>query len=292
MFILLCCLSKIPKPLLYGVELLADRCSLRGAAPLQHTILLKRKYTGVSVQTLHPTKFDHGQILAQTPLPGIEAGENSTVKGLEARLAPLGAELLVQTLRERLFVNPISSITHSVEDVRTALNVKKLAFAPKLTAKDREIDWGKDSNESIFLRSTALGDLHNSRHHDEASGIKEGKRIIFAEWTTKSAYQQYICHRVGETIYICVALEDFADNEWRLNFKIPAQFLRVDPDLPDGDAFKEIFTTSMTVEGKRRGMAGSAFAENLRLRNAFGKEVISKDDGRVGVKETLRGEIL
>jgi hypothetical protein len=258
---------------------------------LQHTILLKRKHTGVSVQTLHPTKFDHGQILAQTPLPGIEVGEEPTVEGLEDRLAPLGAELLVQTLRERRFVDPVSSVAHSEEDLKKALEIEKLAFAPKLTAKDREIDWDKDSNESIFLRSKALGLLYNNQIRDDASGIKEKKRIIFSDWTAKSAYQQYICHRLGETIYLCVAVEDVAGGGWRPYFRVPAQFMRVDRALPDGHAFKNIFTTSMTVEGKRNGMAGTTFAENLRLRNAFGDGVVGKDDSRVVVEEVAIRDI-
>lgn len=42
----------------------------KGAAPIQRTLLDNAKYTGVTIQTLHPDKFDHGKILIQSsPIP-------------------------------------------------------------------------------------------------------------------------------------------------------------------------------------------------------------------------------
>lgn len=38
----------------------------KGAAPIQRTLLDNAKYTGVTIQTLHPDKFDHGKILVQS----------------------------------------------------------------------------------------------------------------------------------------------------------------------------------------------------------------------------------
>lgn len=38
----------------------------KGAAPIQRTLLDNAKYTGVTIQTLHPDKFDHGKILLQS----------------------------------------------------------------------------------------------------------------------------------------------------------------------------------------------------------------------------------
>lgn len=38
----------------------------KGAAPIQRTLLDNAKYTGVTIQTLHPEKFDHGKILIQS----------------------------------------------------------------------------------------------------------------------------------------------------------------------------------------------------------------------------------
>ncbi|KAH3901702.1 uncharacterized protein SCODWIG_00395 [Saccharomycodes ludwigii] len=38
----------------------------RGSSPLQYTLLNNDIYTGCSIQTLHPSKFDHGRIIVQT----------------------------------------------------------------------------------------------------------------------------------------------------------------------------------------------------------------------------------
>lgn len=38
----------------------------KGAAPIQRTLLDNAEYTGVTIQTLHPEKFDHGKILIQS----------------------------------------------------------------------------------------------------------------------------------------------------------------------------------------------------------------------------------
>lgn len=68
--------------------------------------------TGVSLQTLHPTKFDHGVILAQTPFPGIKH-DTTTVSELEALLAPMGADMLVQGIKERIYIPP-TQILHGL----------------------------------------------------------------------------------------------------------------------------------------------------------------------------------
>jgi methionyl-tRNA formyltransferase len=69
---------------------------LKGPAPIQHALLKRRLYTGVSVQTLHPAQFDGGTVLAQTPSPGIMIPDGANADDLTKRLADEGANMLVE----------------------------------------------------------------------------------------------------------------------------------------------------------------------------------------------------
>ncbi|KAF2709181.1 Formyltransferase [Pleomassaria siparia CBS 279.74] len=71
---------------------------LSGPAPIHHTLLKHRTKTGVTVQTLHPKYFDRGRVLAQTPSPGIDVPERTTVSALTTILGDQGAEMLVNVL--------------------------------------------------------------------------------------------------------------------------------------------------------------------------------------------------
>lgn len=147
--------SRILKSATYGglnvhPSLLPD---LRGPAPLQHALLNRRTHTGVSLQTMHPTKFDHGVVLAQTPAPGIPIPDDTTPQDLLEILGPMGADLLVKGIEDSLFVPP-----H--QDVCSALPTPTdQAHAPKIHPSDREIDWANWNASDILLRDRVLGRL-------------------------------------------------------------------------------------------------------------------------------------
>ena len=48
-----------------------------GSSPLQYALLNDDKFTGCTVQTLHPTKFDHGDIIIQSSEIPILDDDNS-----------------------------------------------------------------------------------------------------------------------------------------------------------------------------------------------------------------------
>ncbi|PQE30507.1 hypothetical protein CJF32_00010244 [Rutstroemia sp. NJR-2017a WRK4] len=77
----------------------------RGAAPLQHTILQGNKYTGVTLQTLDPHAFDHGDIISQVPIR-IPRPDKITFQGLLELVTPEATKLLTDGIRDRLFLNP------------------------------------------------------------------------------------------------------------------------------------------------------------------------------------------
>ncbi|KAI5809717.1 formyl transferase [Peziza echinospora] len=118
--------------------------ALRGAAPIYHALLSNHPFTGVSIQTLHPTLIDYGTILLQSeeiPIP-----EATPYAKLHDQLAVLGAHMLVHTCRERLFIQPYTPL-----DPRYPPST-----APKVTKEDAKINWSTMSAEDLERRAGAL----------------------------------------------------------------------------------------------------------------------------------------
>lgn len=105
----------------------------RGAAPVQHALLAGDPTTGVTTM-LMDRGLDTGPVLEQraTPiLPDDDAGS------LGGRLAGIGAELLVHTLRT------LSEITPRPQDPEAATS------APKLRPVDRELRWDEPAERLV-----------------------------------------------------------------------------------------------------------------------------------------------
>lgn len=140
---------RILQSLVYGglnihPSLLPD---LRGPAPLQWTLLANRSHAGCTLQTLHPKEFDRGHILAQTPAPGIPIPEDCTSAQLLDVLAPEGARLLVDGLKQNLHVPPyppppIGRPTPFTPTPTPMPGPARLRHAPKIHKLDLRIDWG------------------------------------------------------------------------------------------------------------------------------------------------------
>lgn len=154
---------------------------LRGSSPIHHTLLLSRKYTGITLQTLHPTKFDQGQILAQSPFHSIRVPDTATPSSLTQLLAPIGAELLVQGLRNRVFVPPVTTIPAlTPSQIEDLTNGKGLAKAPKMTTEDRKVDWSTIKGPELQTRLRVHGSLWDDVTYKEITNSREVKRIV---WT-------------------------------------------------------------------------------------------------------------
>jgi methionyl-tRNA formyltransferase len=108
----------------------------RGAAPVAHAILNGETITGVTIIRIS-TGLDAGDMLAQVSLdilPDETAGE------LEARLAPLGAQAAVETVR-KLKDGPLSGIKQDPSLVTKA---------PKLTKEMGLIDWSQPADRVCY----------------------------------------------------------------------------------------------------------------------------------------------
>lgn len=124
---------------------------LKGSAPIEHTIINGYRRTGVTVQTLHPSKFDEGKIVMQTNSPGLDIPEPDNIRSPELRelLAPIGAEMLVECLRKGRYLQPTESQGQD----------KMLNHAPKLSPDSRHIDFKTMSLTHILRLNRALGRL-------------------------------------------------------------------------------------------------------------------------------------
>jgi methionyl-tRNA formyltransferase len=141
---------------------------LRGPAPIHHTLLKKRRATGITVQTLHPKHFDKGMILAQTLPPGVSVMPTATVSLLTRELGILGGQLLLDVLQRRAFVPPLENVgwyPNSKDD--------PIEHAEKITPAHRMIDFSASTLDDILTRHRVLGDLWCS--------LPNGERIIFHE---------------------------------------------------------------------------------------------------------------
>jgi methionyl-tRNA formyltransferase len=103
----------------------------RGAAPVAHAVLTGDRTTGVTIMRMDEL-LDHGPVLSTRETP-IGAHENAAE--LAERLAPMGAELLAETVARLDGIVPVE------QDHAAA------TLAPKLSREDGELDWDRDSSD-------------------------------------------------------------------------------------------------------------------------------------------------
>ncbi|KAJ3475701.1 hypothetical protein NLG97_g9369 [Lecanicillium saksenae] len=148
---------------------------LRGPAPIHHAYLRGDQHTGVSLQTLDPTAFDHGTILAQTPAPGITMPEKQSFQDLKHYLAVGGARMLVQGLRDGVHVPPHKAAGWAPGPAEG----EKLVHAPKTTKADLEIDWKAWKVDGIIRRLKVFGAAWSRAVVSSGKDKGASKRVLF-----------------------------------------------------------------------------------------------------------------
>jgi methionyl-tRNA formyltransferase len=103
----------------------------RGAAPVAHAILAGDQVTGVTIMRMDE-QLDHGPVLASREAA---IGPHEDAAALTARLAALGADLLLETLPR------LDSIVPEPQDE------SRVTLAPKLQRSDGELEWASNSSE-------------------------------------------------------------------------------------------------------------------------------------------------
>ena len=121
----------VPTHLLNRMQMLNIHFSLlprwRGAAPVERAIMAGDAVTGVDVMEVEPT-LDTGAVYARRQ---VTITDQHTTESLTAKLAQVGAELLVTTLREGLAV-PVPQSDEAT-------------YASKISSEDMRIDWTRSS---------------------------------------------------------------------------------------------------------------------------------------------------
>lgn len=105
----------------------------RGAAPVAWAIWKGETRTGVTIIRMS-AGLDAGEMLAQASL---EIGAEETAGELEARLAPLGARMALETV-DRLAAGPVQGVKQDPAQVTKA---------PKLKKEMGLIDWSRPADE-------------------------------------------------------------------------------------------------------------------------------------------------
>ncbi|KAL8911114.1 MAG: hypothetical protein Q9171_003652 [Xanthocarpia ochracea] len=177
-----------------------DRDRFPGPAPLHHTLLADRKTTGVTLQTLHPIRMDGGRILAQTPYPGIEH-QAKTVEELQALTAPLGADMLIQSLKNGSFVPPLQDAGW----YSGCSAPRDFQSASKIGPKDRHLDWTMWSSDDILRRQRVIGPLWNMTEtliNSRNGERREAKRIIWEHGFQLLEEECHLFPRTGHPIIV------------------------------------------------------------------------------------------
>lgn len=215
---------------------------LRGSAPITHALLKRRPVTGVSLQTMHPTKFDHGVVLAQSE--EVPLSSDSTPEGLIQQLGPLGADLLRKSIEEGVFVPPVQNAREGMPDS------PQIELAPKITSKDRQIDWSTWTADDIILRSRVLGDLWDieifERCQASSSSAEAPKRLTFNGGWVKI---------VGHAEKAIAGQPQLVLGPFRRGLSLGIQTVDNCVIVPE----------SVTIEGRKKGKGLQSLNEQLRM---------------------------
>ncbi|KAH9900210.1 Formyltransferase [Xylariomycetidae sp. FL2044] len=153
---------------------------LRGPAPLEHTLLAGRPFTGVTLQTLHHQTFDHGVVLAQTPADPadptcLHIPARCTLAQLREQVKGVASSMLVRGLRTSLHVLPLRGCGWASST--PGPQSRELLHAPKITKADRQIKMAH--LPTLARRQRAIGPLwfYSSLKGDPQSRV----RVIVTE---------------------------------------------------------------------------------------------------------------
>ncbi|KAF7846117.1 hypothetical protein BT93_L5224 [Corymbia citriodora subsp. variegata] len=218
---------------------------LKGASPIESAIIHGYKQTGVTVQTLHLTKFDEGQVLAQTSRMTIPQPDYITAKQLRGLLAPVGANLLVQTLDQRLYLEPPKSTID--------LKLSYMHTAPKLSPETRHVDFANMSASHICRLHRAVPKLWFMARQGEDNTTS--LRVVLEEGVRQA--QDFDLAGLDESLLASVRIG------------IPFAFVPVRQNLSESKASLLVKTaegsilsvSELTVAGKRKAPSVAALAQ-------------------------------
>ncbi|KAL1500935.1 hypothetical protein ABEB36_006351 [Hypothenemus hampei] len=118
----------------------------RGASPITYALANGDTETGVTIMTIHPKRFDIGDIVWQEK---VTIGSDDTYVELHKRLGCLGAQCLVKTLK---------NLKESLKNCRPQ-PTEGITHAPKLTPEFGVVKWSQYTASQIVNLERALKSL-------------------------------------------------------------------------------------------------------------------------------------
>lgn len=151
-----------------------------GSSPIQYALMNDDKYSGCTIQTLHPTKFDHGDIIMRSEeIPILESDNYSS---LQLKLGHLGGDLLIKVIDRDLFKERMHGSSSAISNY-------EYTMASKITTSRHQIHWDKMTSRQIKRLSDALGSLHTYKLVDitkKKQKIIELRKVILYDITEVS----------------------------------------------------------------------------------------------------------
>lgn len=227
---------------------------LRGAAPIQWAIIRGLSHTGVSLQTLHPTKFDHGIVLDQTPFPGFKIPPPSIASRSELtkKLADLGADMLVKAIRNKLYVPPYVPVTASLDN-------RQLTKAPKIESETRAVDFHTMTRDDILRLNCAVQPKKLTAETKRA-GTDETLTISISKWLRPPTSHDIPLDLQDELLSIPNGVAyTFIDRNANIRECQEPLFVNVTPDRLGGPT--QLVITDITVPSKSQEAAAKAAAK-------------------------------
>lgn len=228
----------------------------RGAAPLHAALLNRDKFTGVSLQTLHPTKFDQGLVLFQTPeIPLIET---ETLSSLTEKLAPLGAEGLLKVISEKLYENPIQ---HAIVNTEY-----KKSYTRKVTTDSRKVILETDTVASVMAKYRTFGSVF--MYHDfmvkkkkKSPAESQRKRVQLEGLEDVSDEFTETFKQIGENLKVGEYYLDVKDKDSsRLIFKVQDGFISATSIKMEAHAACDAHQLHLSLN--KRGIVSQQFLTN------------------------------
>ncbi|KJX98563.1 hypothetical protein TI39_contig405g00003 [Zymoseptoria brevis] len=216
---------------------------LRGPAPIQRALLQGRKETGVSLQTMHPERFDAGKVLDRRK---VDVPENAGVGDMIGILGPLGAGLLGNYVSSDAFADGV----RGHEDVIQDEEKPKSSYAAKLTKQDQCVDWETWDAEQVLRYDRVLGNLWDISTYRSClpakAAVKGDKRVSFqGPWSVLKPERDVFVVCDNEGVVLC------QDYDAQRHFALEtADGLFVSP-------------TSATIEGEKKGKGLPTLVQGL-----------------------------
>ncbi|CAN3371582.1 hypothetical protein DIURU_004022 [Diutina rugosa] len=140
-----------------------------GSSPIQYALLNDDLATGVTVQSLHPTKFDHGDIIVQSDPVAIHAHDNYA--SLAERLGDLGGRHLASVLANQWYLPTHPRVKKTYE----------FSLARKIKPAQLQINWHQLDSRQVKRMYDALGPLYTYKFVDLPKKRKqEYQRVILS----------------------------------------------------------------------------------------------------------------